>query len=696
MARAVVVLLSLFFVAATSPTARSQTAAPAGYSVASRANLYDGVEYVKLTKTKAAPVVAHVAHVLPGARVDLRVVNANDRISTNPEELEPTSSMCGRVHCIIGVNGDFHVAGAPAGGVVADGRMLRSPDPGRPQLTVAGDGRLVAGPLPWTGSLTVADGQQVPVSTVNDAPRADGLALYTPEYGPSTDASSRTELVVRATDAVGSLNRPTDLEVTGLRPGAGPIPADGAVLSGEGAAAQQLRDLWARRKPGVPPRARLLVSSPVDASMSLGVEPVVLRDGRRATPWRDPNVINPRQPHTLVGWNEEGHTYLVAVDGRQAASEGVTMAEAADFLLGLGVTDAVSLDGGGGTTFVAGKKVWNRPSDNDPARPAQYAERGATNALVLMARPGAPLPPAEPPTPPPAPEPEATTPSAVTGDGMAGETDDPSPTPSVGGTLDTPFGPFNATAHLAVGDLPTAPSLAGPGRQGRPAAPVDQAAATEEGAAAPVDLAGTQSPVGADPSTATGDDPSGEVSLAALTSPAAKAAPGGHRSPTPFKHLRMGAIGGALLLTAATQQRRRRRHLGRLPRPAASTPARQARPARRPAPSTRPRRPKRLSLPRWSNPSSPDAATDPSRHPRPVPARSSQASRFEPSRQAGAKLVPQQATAKPTVKPSRSRARRRDEARPSLSAKRPPKPGAPSRQARRSEAPLLPSSPNPS
>ena len=413
---------------------------------------------MKLVKTTATPVIAHVAHVAPGAPVDLRIVNANDKISTGTRELETTSSMCRRTRCVVGVNGDFHKLGAPAGAVIADGRMLHSPDPGRPQLTVTADGRLVTGTFPWTGSFT-ANGVRISVTAVNDAPQAEGLTLYTPAYGDRTEIPGRTELVVGAPAGVASLNQPAALQLRGLRTGAGPIPADGAVLSADGAAAQQLRDIWARRSTASPPSPELVVTSPVDAVLSLGSEPVVLRDGKRALPWRDPNLIYPRQPHTLVGWNKAGDIYLVAVDGRQPGSDGVTMAEAADFLLDLGVTDAVNLDGGGGTTFVAGGSVWNRPSDNDPARPTQYTERGGTNALVVTSRPGAPLPPESPP-PPPA---SAPTPSGKPTPAGAGPSiwSDPEPYVPTDGVDGPPYGPVTGVGgRSAAGDLPLGPASA--------------------------------------------------------------------------------------------------------------------------------------------------------------------------------------------------------------------------------------------
>src|SRR5436305_11225090 len=170
MGRAPGALVALALVAASATAAVSQMAAPPGFAVAARSELAGGVEYLKVTKP--GPVAAHVAHVAPGAWVDLHVVNAGDRLSTSPSDLETTSSMCGRLHCIVGVNGDFHDNGVPVGGVITDGRMLQSPDPARPQLTVTKDGHLSAGAFPWTGSVTFPDGMQIALGAVNSDPPA--------------------------------------------------------------------------------------------------------------------------------------------------------------------------------------------------------------------------------------------------------------------------------------------------------------------------------------------------------------------------------------------------------------------------------------------------------------------------------------------------------------------------------------------
>jgi hypothetical protein len=552
--RAVAGLLAFVVVVALPVAARSQTTTPDGYGVAATKDLSTGVEYLKLAKTNG-PVVAHVAHVSPGAPVDLRVVNAFDRISTSPKDLETTSSMCARIHCIVGVNGDFHKIGVPAGAVIVDGRMLHSPEPDRPQLTVMKDGRLVAGTFAWSGSLSGISGTQLPLAAVNAEPAANGLAVFTPEHGPSTESSSRVELVVRAS-GVGTLNQPMYLELVSLRDGGGPIPPDGAVLSGDGSAGQRLRDMWARRQQATAP-ARLLISSPIDARMSLGVEPVVLRDGQRATPWRDPNVINPSQPHTLIGWNKEGNVYLVAVDGRQAASEGVTMAEAADLLLGLGATDAVSLDGGGGTTFVAGGSVWNRPSDNDPARPANSVERGATNAFVVMARPAKPTA-----SPTNAIEPQNAVPEP-TADGSDG---------SGFGSIPWSGGPtaIDGVGLIGVDGQPTAdplsvgPSAAGSatGRRGQAATPNGENAEPDgsvDQGQPPVAQARSDKR-GGDPASAKDDDL--QSTLSAATSPSTPDPPAKGKDviPNAFGALvAAAAFGGAGSRVALTRRRPRPR-----------------------------------------------------------------------------------------------------------------------------------------
>ena len=82
MPRAIPFLLCVATVLGLSTAATATTTVPNGYDVVTRQELSSGVEYLKLTNP-GAPVVAHVAHIAPGAPVDLRVVNAKEKIPTS-------------------------------------------------------------------------------------------------------------------------------------------------------------------------------------------------------------------------------------------------------------------------------------------------------------------------------------------------------------------------------------------------------------------------------------------------------------------------------------------------------------------------------------------------------------------------------------------------------------------------------------
>lgn len=72
------------------------------------------------------------------------------------------------------------------------------------------------------------------------------------------------------------------------------------------------------------------------------------------------HVISGYNPRSAIGIDKNGTTlYLVAVDGRQTSSKGMTMSELAQLMHSLGCYNAVNLDGGGSTNMVA-STVWDK------------------------------------------------------------------------------------------------------------------------------------------------------------------------------------------------------------------------------------------------------------------------------------------------------------------------------------------------
>ena len=85
-----------------------------------------------------------------------------------------------------------------------------------------------------------------------------------------------------------------------------------------------------------------------------------------------------RHPRTAIGYSEDEKIfYMFTVDGRQPSSAGMTLYELADFMLHLGVWEALNMGGGGSTTMLIGNNVVNSPSDAG-------GERAVSNALLLI------------------------------------------------------------------------------------------------------------------------------------------------------------------------------------------------------------------------------------------------------------------------------------------------------------------------
>jgi hypothetical protein len=391
---------------------------PAGYTVTAHDTPAEGVEHLTLTRANP-PLVVNIAHIGAGAPVSLRAVKSNDRIAGDEPRLETTSSMCARVHCLLGVNGDFFGDDhEPLGAFITDGALLRTPSSTHLQLSLTADGKLTDQMFSWTGKLLPTDLQPLSFDGVNVARPAGKIVLYTPAFGPTTQTGTPgVDLVVRVVEPAGEfrLGQTARVELVALNDGIqdGPIPPDGAVLSGDGASADALRSLWARVGSGAASHQALLrLSADEDVRESVGGSPILVRDGKRWFGDPGDDFTDGRHPRTLVGWTAAGDELLVTVDGRQPdLSVGMSLYEATDLLIALGATDAINLDGGGSTTFVQGGNVVNHPSDVQVRNHGQtlirhsvqkgdtligHVERPTASALVVVPSIAVSVPPVDP------------------------------------------------------------------------------------------------------------------------------------------------------------------------------------------------------------------------------------------------------------------------------------------------------------
>ena len=113
-----------------------------------------------------------------------------------------------------------------------------------------------------------------------------------------------------------------------------------------------------------------------------GFGTMLIKDGKIAVAHNN-NYAKDRAPRTAVGITRTGKVVLMVLDGRQDPySCGGSMQEIAQILFEAGCVNAVNLDGGGSTTFVAKQQgadelaVINRPSDG--------AARSVSTSLMMV------------------------------------------------------------------------------------------------------------------------------------------------------------------------------------------------------------------------------------------------------------------------------------------------------------------------
>ncbi len=98
----------------------------------------------------------------------------------------------------------------------------------------------------------------------------------------------------------------------------------------------------------------------------------------RSLPQKLPDMgfAHKRHPRSCLGITEESLIFMT-VDGRSEQAAGMSLFELQEFLIDLGCTDAINLDGGGSTTLWTNSLgVVNMPSDGS-------GERSVANAIVI-------------------------------------------------------------------------------------------------------------------------------------------------------------------------------------------------------------------------------------------------------------------------------------------------------------------------
>ncbi|MEV4440659.1 phosphodiester glycosidase family protein [Streptomyces sp. NPDC049577] len=384
-------------------TARADVREDPGLLLGARSAIAPGVTYREFSlRASHGPAYGHLL------TIDLR----ERRVSVDllyPGAVGARSAMselADRRRAVGAVNGDFfnitetqhpgvEVTGAPVGPAVAGGHALKAavPDgqrfgPAMPSgvttedvLAVGTDRTARLDRLSLEGSVRTDDGD-LPLSGFNQyALPVDGIGAFTSAWGGTSRRRSTCGTDTRRSapctgDTYEVTVRGSRVVDTSRAPGRGTIPRGTTVLVGREEGARELRRL------SIGDRVRITQELRADRHdgirCALGGFPL-LRGGR-PLPGLDGTASTVR---TAAGLADHGRRlYLLALDGAVAYRSGLTVAELARTMRGLGAVDAFNLDGGGSSTMVtrgrnsAHATVRNHPSGG--------AERPVPNGIGVF------------------------------------------------------------------------------------------------------------------------------------------------------------------------------------------------------------------------------------------------------------------------------------------------------------------------
>ncbi len=256
---------------------------------------------------------------------------------------------------VAALNGDFFsvhkgVNGFSLGVEIKNGEIMQSPINPDTMATVSYvDGIVTMGYPEFRIFLTAPNGESADVRHLNKHTTYYGdILMYTSDFNDGMSPAPGADVV----EVVVS-----DGKVVEKRYGQPPveIPEDGCVL-----VVAESSNPFFLKNISVDDEIEIeyhILPEFEEGQTSFGGGAMLIKDGELVDEFS--HVVSGRHPRSAIGTDESGEIlYLVAVNGRQDNSRGLTMTELAELMLKLGCYNAVNLDGGGSTHMTA-STVWN-------------------------------------------------------------------------------------------------------------------------------------------------------------------------------------------------------------------------------------------------------------------------------------------------------------------------------------------------
>lgn len=312
--------------------------------------IYDvapGIKHIKLTKTyQGRPVRINVIEVNKNlnSNIDISPQLSSTRLSSK----STISTIAKKNHSIVAINGTYFKpqTGVPLGTLMINKKLYTGPIYNRVAMGIFDEGFDMAR-IELNAMLKTSKGD-IKIDNVNQ-PRmlSTYVIAYTPEWGHFAPASPKYGIQMAIED-----NKITSISTEAL-----PIPQNGYVVVGP---KDKLEKIFKTRS------AKLDIKTIPDwdnVNHIISGGPYLIKNGEIFIDITEQKLgaIGGKNPRTAIGYTQDGTLIMVAVDGREGSSIGMTLRELAGFMQSIGCVNAMNLDGGGSTVMYVNGKVVNMP-----------------------------------------------------------------------------------------------------------------------------------------------------------------------------------------------------------------------------------------------------------------------------------------------------------------------------------------------
>jgi len=288
------------------------------------------------------------------------------------------------VSIIGGINGDFYYLenGVPIGLCVQNGKLISYSNTKWYAVGFNLDGSVIID-MPNFEMYYTINGKKYTFGNFNKPQNDWGPYLYSSDFGPNTGSTvPSVEAILDIVEGDLKIGGTVKAKITGIKLNtkSTPIGENQLVLSARiGKYGISSMDDFR-----VGEEVVFCFNDPsnkwINVTQAVGGEKILIDNGAVTSGLSSTDY----SPFTAVGVKANGDVVFYQVDGRSTLSQGVSSAEAAQFLHALGCVKALKLDGGGSSAIIA-----RMPGHSSPGllnKPSDGAERANSNGLLLISK----------------------------------------------------------------------------------------------------------------------------------------------------------------------------------------------------------------------------------------------------------------------------------------------------------------------